>query len=88
MRSFSIGQTEPEKNNQQAIYTLFSANDDAICISYATISMAGPGGPGNSYGMMGDFGKQCGATWFCKFASHMCLTIISECAPSLCTPMG
>ncbi|KAM5341688.1 hypothetical protein ACJ41O_014719 [Fusarium nematophilum] len=45
---------------QQATYTLFSGNTDAICIAFASITWP----DGNEYAWIGDWGKQCGATWY------------------------
>ena len=47
-------------STQQATYTLFSANDDAICIAYASITWP----DGDQYAWVGDWGRQCGATWY------------------------
>ncbi|KAF3760394.1 hypothetical protein M406DRAFT_52851 [Cryphonectria parasitica EP155] len=47
----------------QAFYTLFSANDDAICLAYAFMTMAGQEA-GQSYGLDGTFGSYCGASWY------------------------
>ncbi|KAJ3565392.1 hypothetical protein NPX13_g7521 [Xylaria arbuscula] len=44
----------------QATYTLFSANDDAICVAAATISWPN----GDKYAWVGDWGRQCGGTWY------------------------
>ncbi|KAI0392432.1 hypothetical protein F5Y17DRAFT_359122 [Xylariaceae sp. FL0594] len=44
----------------QAAYTLFSANDDAICIASATITWPS----GDKYGWVGDWGRQCGGSWY------------------------
>lgn len=45
------------------MYTLFSANDDAICIAWATTTWSENYG-GQEYGVVGDFGYECGATWY------------------------
>ncbi|PVH88139.1 hypothetical protein DL98DRAFT_544637 [Cadophora sp. DSE1049] len=47
-------------NGQQATYGLFSANDNAICVAYLTITWP----DGNKYGWTGDWGSQCGGTWY------------------------
>ncbi|KAH6888517.1 hypothetical protein B0T10DRAFT_606890 [Thelonectria olida] len=47
-------------NGQQATYALLSANTDAICVAYVTITWP----DGNEYGWVGDWGQQCGATWY------------------------
>ncbi|KAI1437149.1 hypothetical protein GGR50DRAFT_115061 [Xylaria sp. CBS 124048] len=54
--------TVPHESNtgQQATYTLFSANNDAICIAYSSITWAS----GDQYGWTGDWGKACGGTWY------------------------
>ncbi|KAI1089875.1 hypothetical protein F5B19DRAFT_353518 [Rostrohypoxylon terebratum] len=48
------------KNTQQATYALFSANNDAICIAYATITLPNQ----DKYSWVGDWGRQCGAKWY------------------------
>lgn len=57
--------TVKQSNGQQAYYTLFSANDDAICIAYAYMIWAGEGS-GSQYGMVGTFGHECGGSWYCR----------------------
>ncbi|OCL05722.1 hypothetical protein AOQ84DRAFT_399413 [Glonium stellatum] len=52
----TVSQTE----EQQATYALFSANDNAVCIAYVSITWP----DGQKYGWEGDWGKQCGATWY------------------------
>ncbi|GAP85847.1 hypothetical protein SAMD00023353_1401440 [Rosellinia necatrix] len=54
--------TVEHKSNlgQQATYTLFSANNDAICIAYASITWPN----GEEYGWVGDWGRQCGGSWY------------------------
>ena len=47
-------------NGQQATYALFSANTDAICVAYVSITWP----DGNEYGWIGDWGRKCGATWY------------------------
>ncbi|RYP59709.1 hypothetical protein DL771_010778 [Monosporascus sp. 5C6A] len=47
-------------STQQATYALFSANDNAICIAYAAITWPG----GDEYSWIGDWGRQCGGTWY------------------------
>ncbi len=47
-------------NQKQAPYTLFSANDDAICIAYASITFP----TGQKYLWDGSYGKECGYTWY------------------------
>ncbi|KAI0906454.1 hypothetical protein F4823DRAFT_607161 [Ustulina deusta] len=44
----------------QATYTLFSANNDAICIAAASITWPN----GDKYAWLGDWGRQCGGTWY------------------------
>lgn len=62
--------TVKQSNGQQAYYTLFSANDDAICIAYAYMTWAGEGA-GSQYGMVGTFGHQCGVSWYCKSSLYI-----------------
>ncbi|XDG08366.1 hypothetical protein ABKA04_007981 [Annulohypoxylon sp. FPYF3050] len=47
-------------NTQQATYALFSANKNAICIAYATITLPSQ----DKYSWVGDWGRQCGASWY------------------------
>ncbi|KAH7327218.1 hypothetical protein BKA65DRAFT_566565, partial [Rhexocercosporidium sp. MPI-PUGE-AT-0058] len=47
-------------SGQQATYGLFSANDNAICVAYLTITWP----DGNKYGWTGDWGEQCGGDWY------------------------
>ena len=47
-------------STQQATYSLFTARQDAICIAYATITWPS----GDQYAWTGDWGRQCGATWY------------------------
>ncbi|KAF4124722.1 hypothetical protein GMORB2_5388 [Geosmithia morbida] len=58
----NIGTVDVEHENQ-GVYTLFSANNDAICIAWVTTTWSDERG-GNEYAVSGDFGKQCGATWY------------------------
>ncbi|KAH6988572.1 hypothetical protein EDB80DRAFT_589168 [Ilyonectria destructans] len=51
---------EDSSNGQQATYALLSANNDAICIAYMTMTWAN----GDQYGWVGDWGSECGATWY------------------------
>jgi len=52
--------TVEQNSAQQATYTLFSANDDAVCIAYSSITWP----DGSQYGMTGDIGQACGASWY------------------------
>lgn len=52
--------THNDDNGQQATYTLFSANDNAICIAYATITWP----DGQNWGWTGDWGQRCNGAWF------------------------
>jgi hypothetical protein len=49
-------------NGQQPTYALLSANDDAICIAFVSITMPEPAK--QHYAWLGDWGAECGATWF------------------------
>ena len=49
-----------DDSTQQAAYTLFSANNDAICIAYASITWPS----GDQYSWIGDWGHQCGGSWY------------------------
>lgn len=48
-----------QKAEQQPTYGLFTANDDAICITYLSIVWPDQ----QKFAWMGDWGKECGATW-------------------------
>lgn len=65
----SYGKIHVEHDNQ-GVYSLFSANNDAICIVWATITWDEEYG-GNKYAVSGDFGRVCGGTWYW---SHMYTT--------------
>lgn len=62
MSDGNIGEVHVEHENQ-GIYTLFSANTDAICIAWVTNTWDDERG-GNQYAVVGDFGQTCGATWY------------------------
>ena len=47
-------------NGQQAAYALFSANDNAICITSLAITWPN----GDQYGWVGNWGRACGASWY------------------------
>ncbi|KAI1822785.1 hypothetical protein F4861DRAFT_371310 [Xylaria intraflava] len=47
-------------SGQQASYALFSANNDAICVAYSSITWTS----GDQYAWIGDWGKQCGGAWY------------------------
>ncbi|KAK1834384.1 hypothetical protein QBC39DRAFT_301213 [Podospora conica] len=58
-----VGVIKVTHNNalkQQAPYTLFSANDNAICIAMASITWP----DGNQWGWIGDWGRQCNGAWY------------------------
>ncbi|KAL5051255.1 hypothetical protein BDW71DRAFT_170673 [Aspergillus fruticulosus] len=50
-------------HDQQGVYSLFSANTDAICIAWVTTTWADTAG-GNKYAVSGDYGEACGGTWY------------------------
>ncbi|KAF7563673.1 hypothetical protein G7046_g427 [Stylonectria norvegica] len=52
--------THQSGEGQQASYALFSANNDAICIAYLSITWSN----GDEYGWVADWGRQCGASWY------------------------
>jgi hypothetical protein len=54
------GSVSVSTNGQQATYTLFSANNNAICIAYATITWPS----GDKYAWSGNWGRRCGASWY------------------------
>ncbi|KAA8642508.1 hypothetical protein EYZ11_011692 [Aspergillus tanneri] len=62
----NLGEVKVDHENQGA-YTLFSANDDAICVAWVTTTWSDDRG-GNKYAVSGDYGEACGGTWF---ESHM-----------------
>ncbi|KAK0646753.1 hypothetical protein B0T16DRAFT_429522 [Cercophora newfieldiana] len=47
-------------NSQQAAYTLFSANDNAICISMASITWP----DGSQFAWVGDWAQKCNLDWY------------------------
>ena len=47
----------------QAAYSLFSANDDAICVAWVTTTYSDDRGC-NKYAVSGDFGHACGGSWY------------------------
>ena len=58
----NVGEISIEHENQ-GVYSVFSANDDAICIAWVTTTWSEERG-GNKYGVSGDFGRECGGTWY------------------------
>ena len=58
----NLGEVHIEHENQ-GVYSLFSANTDAICIAWVTNSWSEERG-GNKYAVSGDFGRECGGTWY------------------------
>ncbi|KAF7540631.1 hypothetical protein G7054_g1251 [Neopestalotiopsis clavispora] len=58
----NIGSVTIEHDNQAA-YSLFSANDDAICVAWVTTTYSDDRG-GNKYAVSGDFGHACGGSWY------------------------
>ncbi|KAM0424810.1 hypothetical protein ACHAPT_009866 [Fusarium lateritium] len=58
----NLGEVHVDHENQ-GVYTLFSANDDAICIAWVTTSWSEDRG-GQHYAVNGDMGYECGATWY------------------------
>ncbi|KAL3476680.1 hypothetical protein BJX99DRAFT_246700 [Aspergillus californicus] len=58
----TVGTVEVD-HEQQGSYSLFSANDDAICIAWVTTTWSDASG-GNKYAVSGDYGSACGATWY------------------------
>ncbi|KAK4643707.1 hypothetical protein QC761_405770 [Podospora bellae-mahoneyi] len=49
-----------DDNGQQATYALFTANDNAICVASASITWPN----GDQYGWVGDWGRECGGSWY------------------------
>lgn len=45
--------------NDQPVYTLFTANDDAICLAYVTVTFS----EGTKFAWTGNWAKQCGRPW-------------------------
>ncbi|KAL2870153.1 uncharacterized protein BJX67DRAFT_370502 [Aspergillus lucknowensis] len=62
----TVGTVEVD-HEQQGSYSLFSANDDAICIAWVTTTWSEAAG-GNKFAVSGDYGAECGANWY---ESHM-----------------
>lgn len=49
-----------QKEEQQATYALLTANDNAICIAYISITWPDE----QKFGWTADWGKECGAPWW------------------------
>ncbi|KAL3485664.1 hypothetical protein BJX62DRAFT_216800 [Aspergillus germanicus] len=62
----TVGTVEVD-HEQQGTYSLFSGNDDAICVAWVTTTWADAAG-GNQFAVSGDYGAECGASWY---ESHM-----------------
>ncbi|KAJ5163582.1 uncharacterized protein N7500_005412 [Penicillium coprophilum] len=62
----NLGEVKINHENQ-GVYSLFSANDDAICVAWVTTTWSDDRG-GNKYAVSGDYGEACGGSWF---ESHM-----------------
>ncbi|KAJ8109145.1 hypothetical protein ONZ43_g6215 [Nemania bipapillata] len=63
VKSGSFGDITVKHNDnsgQQATYALFSANNDAICIAYTSITWPS----GEKYAWIGDWGHKCGGSWY------------------------
>jgi hypothetical protein len=62
----NLGEVKVDHENQ-GVYSLFSANSDAICVAWVTTTWSDDRG-GNKYAVSGDYGEACGGTWY---ESHM-----------------
>lgn len=62
----NLGSIDIDHENQ-GVYSLFSANNDAICVAWVTNTWSDDRG-GNKYAVSGDYGEACGGTWY---ESHM-----------------
>lgn len=51
--------TVPGPIKQQPSYALFTANDDALCVAWASVTYPG----GDMYGWVGNWAKECNAAW-------------------------
>lgn len=60
--SGTVGTVEVD-HDQQGVYSLFSANNDAICIAWVTTTWSDAAG-GNKFAVSGDYGAECGGTWY------------------------
>ncbi|KAI4859909.1 hypothetical protein F4820DRAFT_462101 [Hypoxylon rubiginosum] len=49
-----------DDTTQQPTYALFSANNDAICVAYTSITWPN----GDKYTWVGNWGHQCGGSWY------------------------
>lgn len=49
----------PGPIKQQPSYALFTANDDALCVAWASVTYPG----GDKYGWVGNWAKECNAPW-------------------------
>ncbi|KAI9041355.1 uncharacterized protein KD926_006931 [Aspergillus affinis] len=66
VKNGNLGEYSVDHENQ-GVYSLFSANDDAICVAWVTTTWSDDRG-GNQYAVSGDYGEACGGVWF---ESHM-----------------
>ncbi|KAM5445194.1 hypothetical protein MaudCBS49596_007783 [Microsporum audouinii] len=66
VKSGNLGEIQV-RHDTQGVYSLFSANNDAICVAWVTMTWTDDRG-GNKYAVSGDYGEVCGGTWF---ESHM-----------------
>ncbi|RMZ80970.1 hypothetical protein DV738_g2340, partial [Chaetothyriales sp. CBS 135597] len=53
----------------QGVYSLFSANGDAVCIAWVSATWGAEQG-GQQYMVLGDMGYYCGATWYYSGMFH------------------
>ncbi|EGD93027.1 hypothetical protein TESG_00584 [Trichophyton tonsurans CBS 112818] len=62
VKNGNVGEIHVE-HQSQGVYSLFSANDDAICVAWVTTTFTDDRG-GNKYAVSGDIGQACGAPWY------------------------
>ena len=58
----NLGEVHVDHENQ-GVYSLFSANNNAICVAWVTTTWSEDRG-GNHYAVQGDMGYYCGASWY------------------------
>ncbi|OJJ52389.1 hypothetical protein ASPSYDRAFT_164879 [Aspergillus sydowii CBS 593.65] len=58
----TVGTVEVD-HDQQGVYSLLTANNDAICIAWVTTTWSDAAG-GNKFAVSGDYGEACGGTWY------------------------
>ncbi|KAI0470715.1 hypothetical protein GGR56DRAFT_142053 [Xylariaceae sp. FL0804] len=55
-----LNDVDPAESGRPAHYALFSANDDAVCVPWIAATLQ----TGEAYAWTGDWGRQCGGSWY------------------------